>query len=184
MEICRQKVMLICYSGGVRGIVALEVLRELEKYLGGKIHIQDFFDLIVGTRYIATSNLEKQITNTDCSTGGILALGLGVERWTVQECISKFTRLATQAFTPKLLGGIENVGIRYKTKPMEAALKEVFQTEKLFGGKHVDAGSYYTKVAVTAATKTAGQAVIFGNYNRDVEPLCQHDRIPFFSVVC
>jgi hypothetical protein len=37
-------------SGGIRGIVELEVLRELEIYLGGHIPIQAFFDLIVGTR--------------------------------------------------------------------------------------------------------------------------------------
>jgi patatin-like phospholipase/acyl hydrolase len=37
-------------SGGIRGIVELEVLREIELYLGGHIPIQAFFDLIVGTR--------------------------------------------------------------------------------------------------------------------------------------
>ena len=39
------------YRGGIRGIVELEVLRALEKSLGGRIPIQAFFDLIVGTRY-------------------------------------------------------------------------------------------------------------------------------------
>ena len=37
-------------SGGIRGIVELKVLLEVEQELGGKIKIQDFFDLIVGTR--------------------------------------------------------------------------------------------------------------------------------------
>lgn len=37
--------------GGVRGIVELEILRAIEKELGGGISVQDFFDLIVGTRY-------------------------------------------------------------------------------------------------------------------------------------
>jgi patatin-like phospholipase/acyl hydrolase len=36
--------------GGVRGVVELEVLREIERYIGGHIPIQAFFDLIVGTR--------------------------------------------------------------------------------------------------------------------------------------
>ena len=39
-------------SGGVRGIVELEVLRAIEKALGGNLPIQAFFDLIVGTRYL------------------------------------------------------------------------------------------------------------------------------------
>ncbi len=38
------------YRGGVRGIVELEVLRAIENALGGKIPVQRFFDLIVGTR--------------------------------------------------------------------------------------------------------------------------------------
>lgn len=36
--------------GGVRGIAELEILRLLHRALGGKIPLQDFFDLIVGTR--------------------------------------------------------------------------------------------------------------------------------------
>lgn len=35
----------------MRGILELEVLRAIELALGGKIPIQAFFDLIVGTRY-------------------------------------------------------------------------------------------------------------------------------------
>ncbi len=38
------------YRGGGRGIVELEVLRAIENALGGKIPVQRFFDLIVGTR--------------------------------------------------------------------------------------------------------------------------------------
>lgn len=37
------------YSGGIRGIVELEILRLLETQLNG-IPINRFFDLIVGTR--------------------------------------------------------------------------------------------------------------------------------------
>ena len=35
----------------MRGIVELEILRQLEKALGG-LSIQNFFDLIVGTRCV------------------------------------------------------------------------------------------------------------------------------------
>jgi patatin-like phospholipase/acyl hydrolase len=38
--------------GGIRGIVILEVLRQIELELGKRIPIQDFFDLIVGTRLV------------------------------------------------------------------------------------------------------------------------------------
>jgi hypothetical protein len=40
-------------SGGVRGIIALDVLRAIEQSLGGKIPVQRFFDLIVGTRFVS-----------------------------------------------------------------------------------------------------------------------------------
>lgn len=42
----------MAYSGGIRGIVELEVLRRIEKALGD-LPIQCFFDLIVGTRYLS-----------------------------------------------------------------------------------------------------------------------------------
>ena len=38
--------------GGIRGIVELEVLRQLECAMGGRLAIQCFFDLIVGTRSV------------------------------------------------------------------------------------------------------------------------------------
>lgn len=41
---------LIYHSGGVRGIVELEVLAEIQRHLG-RLKIGNFFDLIVGTRY-------------------------------------------------------------------------------------------------------------------------------------
>lgn len=43
--------MHILHRGGIRGIVELEILRLIQKALGANLPIQDFFDLIVGTRY-------------------------------------------------------------------------------------------------------------------------------------
>lgn len=43
--------------GGIRGIVELQVLNEIEWVLSGHIPIQDFFDLIVGTRSVFSVNL-------------------------------------------------------------------------------------------------------------------------------
>jgi patatin-like phospholipase/acyl hydrolase len=36
--------------GGMRGIVILEVLRQIEEELGRRIPVMNFFDLVVGTR--------------------------------------------------------------------------------------------------------------------------------------
>lgn len=44
--------LILWYRGGIRGIVILEVLRHIQEELGGHIPVQDFFDLIVGTRSV------------------------------------------------------------------------------------------------------------------------------------
>lgn len=53
----------ICCSGGVRGIVELEVLKAIETALGGDLPIQAFFDLIVGTRYALPVCLDKPLAD-------------------------------------------------------------------------------------------------------------------------
>jgi patatin-like phospholipase/acyl hydrolase len=40
------------HSGGMRGIVILEVLRQIEEEFGRRIPIMNFFDLVVGTRSV------------------------------------------------------------------------------------------------------------------------------------
>ncbi|KAK4194080.1 hypothetical protein QBC40DRAFT_154913, partial [Triangularia verruculosa] len=70
--------------GGVRGLVELIMLEKLQKQLNG-IPVQNFFDLIVGTRQVA-------------ATGGIVALGLGVRNLSVSDCIRDFKDLCGKAF--------------------------------------------------------------------------------------
>lgn len=41
------------FRGGVRSIVQLTILKELERLIGLGVNIVDFFDLIIGTRYVA-----------------------------------------------------------------------------------------------------------------------------------
>lgn len=47
------------HRGGIRGIVELEILRQIEQALGGRLAIQSFFDLIVGTRYKAFQSSKR-----------------------------------------------------------------------------------------------------------------------------
>ena len=101
------------------------------------------------------------------STGGIIAVGLGVENWRVETCIKHFRRLTDKAFTSRLPG--MRFGHRYRTRPFEQALQEVFKDEFLFGGAHDESNSYFTRVAVTATTDTGEKPVILTNYNRGME---------------
>ncbi|KAI1132761.1 hypothetical protein F5Y10DRAFT_230731 [Nemania abortiva] len=151
-------VRLLCLDGGgIRGIVELEVLKQIEMYLGGHLPIQLFFDLIVGT-----------------STGGIIAAGLGIKNWRVSECIEKFETLADKAFTRRLLGIhdipiIGRAGRKYRTKPFEEVLRTVFRDDYLFGGPYIDPGHYRTKVALTSTTATGSTPIVLANYNRPHE---------------
>jgi patatin-like phospholipase/acyl hydrolase len=54
------------YRGGMRGIVILEVLNRVQNQLG-HIQIQEFFDLIVGTRLVGIYSCPIK-----CSILGIL----------------------------------------------------------------------------------------------------------------
>ncbi|KAL8736432.1 MAG: hypothetical protein Q9166_000224 [cf. Caloplaca sp. 2 TL-2023] len=144
--------------GGMRGIVELEVLQAIERELPAGIPIRSFFDLIIGT-----------------STGGIIALGLGIEGWSIQDCIGHFGRLCDTAFTPRQLHNIPvlnkletmNHHAKYKRKPLERVLQETFTVSRqpLFGGQHSHRQSS-VKTAVTATTEIADQAVLLTNYNR------------------
>lgn len=149
-------------GGGIRGIVQLTALRELEKLLGPELPLQLFFDLIVGS-----------------GTGGIIAIGLGVKKWSVQATREKFKDLCKEAFTPRemksvpVFGMISSLyhGSLYKTQPFAKALRRYFSDQPFFGvSTHRSRHNVSLKVAVTATTSMEHQSVVFANYNRPDPP--------------
>lgn len=92
---------LLCLDGGgIRGLVLVQMLLEIEKLLDRPI--QHCFDWIAGT-----------------STGGILALGLSSGK-TLKECLCLYFRMKELAF----------VGSRpYPSDILESILKEALGTE-------------------------------------------------------
>lgn len=126
------------------------------------------------------------------STGGIIALGLGVEGWSVDECIKHFENLCNTAFTPRELQGVwglEKLSAinhdfsKYKTKPLEKVLKAIFSVsdQPLFGGQHsLDNPS--VKVAVTSATEIGEKALVLANYNR-LEKKDNQGKWPFVKLL-
>ncbi|KAH6613399.1 hypothetical protein F5144DRAFT_616347 [Chaetomium tenue] len=149
--------------GGIRGIAELEVLLHIEEALGGRIPIQSFFDLIVGT-----------------STGGLVALGLTSMNWTVKECIEKFEVLCDAAFTKKRFAGRHGVlaivdalmSSRYKTGPFVNALQKAFPKDLyLFSDANPRTKSrvFSTRVAVTTTGDgSAPRTHLLANYNHPV----------------
>jgi patatin-like phospholipase/acyl hydrolase len=63
-------------GGGMRGLATVQMLRRLEKGTGRRIH--EIFDLICGT-----------------STGGMLAVALGIKGMTLDECEEVYKSLGT-----------------------------------------------------------------------------------------
>ncbi|KAG7057284.1 patatin-like serine protein [Colletotrichum scovillei] len=111
------------------------------------------------------------------NTGGIIALGLGVRNWSVEECTKTFKNICADAFRPRELSGFGlglvnkivtiNHGSMYKTKPFEALLQERFQDRPLFGKVSSHSQSeMLTKVAVTSTTSIDQRPIILTNYNR------------------
>ncbi|KAI0003957.1 hypothetical protein F4779DRAFT_621638 [Xylariaceae sp. FL0662B] len=146
-------------GGGIRGIVELEVLRQIEMALGD-VPIQCFTDLIVGT-----------------STGGLVALGLASMSWTVDECINHFETLCHEAFTRRVGSSLPLIGSfvdnyhhsKYQTSTLEKAFKSAFtDTNYLFGGRRSDWSSGSpVKVAVTATSLAGNKTYVITNYNRN-----------------
>jgi patatin-like phospholipase/acyl hydrolase len=120
------------------------------------------------------------------STGGIIALALGVKNWSVDDCIKRFVKLCDQAFTPRELHKIPVIkkvaafshGSTYKTKPLYAALQEEFGNDILFGGRQQADSKNFTKVAVTSTDEVGQKAIIFANYRhfRRDGPSCEYYR--------
>jgi hypothetical protein len=131
--------------------------------------LQQFFDLVVGTRY-AQHRLRQPLT--DGSTGGIIALAFGDMLWSVEKCTRKFKALAGQAFTKRKGQNMRLVRYvqlfakksRYETKPLERALLESFGYETPLFGARADALGRLN-VAVTATTTSGNQAYVLSNYN-------------------
>ncbi|KAK6835070.1 hypothetical protein PG987_009764 [Apiospora arundinis] len=151
-------VRILCLDGGgIRGVVQLQVLKEVERILGPDLPIQLFFDLMVGSNF-----------------GGLIATGLGVKKWTTSAALDKFKDLSREAFAPRELN---NHGSLYKTQPFAKALKRYFSDQPFFGAaSHRSVHNTSTKVAITATTVPDKQPVLFANYNR---PDPQGQKIPY-----
>jgi len=72
-------------GGGMRGLCTVRMLRELERASGRRI--ADMFDLICGT-----------------STGGVLAVALGLHRHDLDTCEALYRHLGSQVFSTRAAG--------------------------------------------------------------------------------
>ncbi|KAK6428218.1 hypothetical protein LTR95_015640 [Oleoguttula sp. CCFEE 5521] len=149
-------------GGGVKGIIPLTFLGQLEKHLAEfQIPIRDRFDFVCGT-----------------SAGGLFSIGPFVMRWTIEFCIEKFESLAQRTFVRSrqanyLIGRIQWLFVSYlrDCQYNSSAIEESFQSAF---GKDVQLFNpplpYDTKVAITTATAKDTSTCIFSNYTGPERP--------------
>ncbi|KAK5080184.1 hypothetical protein LTS08_008758 [Lithohypha guttulata] len=157
--------MLAIDGGGVRGIIALELLYKLEVALNVPHRMWEFFDLVVGT-----------------SAGGLIALDLCVSGGTVQTSMHRFEEFAHRVFRKqpnrccsicsRLYETISRLtnDSKYDSTELEGVVKEVFGTRNTLCDGGIQALSH-TKLGIMATTVGTSQLRIFTSYNGIKRPL-------------
>jgi hypothetical protein len=116
------KKLLAIDGGGIRGVLALEVLQKIETMLkeqsgDGNFRLANYFDYIAGT-----------------STGGIVAAGLSIGM-SVQEILKFYVEAGAQMFVKANL--LRRLRYKFENEPLAAELKKVFGEDTTFGSDKV-----------------------------------------------
>ncbi|PQE15346.1 hypothetical protein CJF32_00010812 [Rutstroemia sp. NJR-2017a WRK4] len=151
---------IIAEGGGIRGIIPLAFLKELETAIALPTGIHEYFDLAFGS-----------------SSGALVILGLFLNKWSVEECLTKFQDLSHLIFRKRILfqkkflvlkfvGRILEIiftvaaDSRYSSAGINRALQETFGIESSLFEAAVG-----LKIGVTATTTDDCSTCIFANYN-------------------
>ena len=116
------KRLLAIDGGGIRGVLALEVLRRVEADLKAQsgrsdFRLADYFDYIAGT-----------------STGGIIAAGLSMGM-SIDELLTFYTEAGAQMFVKANL--LRRLRYKFEDEPLAGKLKEVFGASTTFGSDKI-----------------------------------------------
>jgi len=114
------KKLLAIDGGGIRGVLALEVLQKIEDLLKTKsgrsdFRLADYFDYIAGT-----------------STGGIIAAGLSIGM-SVGEILEFYQEAGAQMFVKANL--LRRLRYKFEDEPLAKKLKEVFAINTTLGSE-------------------------------------------------
>ena len=142
----------------MKGIVALTLLRSMEKCLGPEQYVHDHFDVAFGT-----------------SSGAFIILEIFSSQTAVEECLPKFLQLAQRCFQPNRRQSALTYWFfaflawwfndsRYTAEGLEAVLQELFGLQRrLFDTRPFESAD--TKIAVTATEIGDGHLCLLTNYN-------------------
>jgi hypothetical protein len=151
--------------------VELGVLEALEDRIGIPLYL--LFDLIVGTRFAAAHFSFIGPKLIYCSTGGIIALGLGDRQWTAEVCSQRFRELVGNAFTLRKgqkTSIIKHLQLlvkksKYETKSIQKSLQSAFTKDTVLFGSRQRGSTWIPRVAVTATSSSGSKAYVLSNYN-------------------
>ncbi len=128
---------ILCIDGGgIKGVFPAAFLADIEEQIDGDI--VDYFDLIVGT-----------------STGGIIALGLGLGL-SAKEILSIYANLGQKVFSETWWGKAANF-LRFRARYSNVALKQALSDE--FGERKI--GESKTRLVIPSASTTTGAVYIY-----------------------
>ncbi|RID44709.1 hypothetical protein BRARA_I01486 [Brassica rapa] len=103
-------------GGGMKGLATVQILKEIEKGSGKRIH--ELFDLICGT-----------------STGGMLAIALGVKLMTLEQCEEIYKNLGKLVFAEPVPKDNEAASWREKLDQLYKSSSQSFRVV-IHGSKH------------------------------------------------
>lgn len=121
------------------------------------------------------------------STGGVIALAMGVKDWRMRRCIDDFVHLCGVAFTPRSMHDVPILrhlipfrhAARYETSPLLTVLKSTFGEQRLFGGDQSQSPDHGAKVAVIATDEVGRRAVVLANYSRKESKEAEQHKAPY-----
>ncbi|KAK3996362.1 hypothetical protein QBC44DRAFT_403535 [Cladorrhinum sp. PSN332] len=149
-------------GGGIRGIIQLAILLEIERAIGLQIPIQEFFDLVIGT-----------------GSGSIVALGVFVKGWTIDGAIERFASFSEDAFSLRTALSVPVFSklaepfcdYRYKDVDLKAAVIGSFREEGyMFGQSKGQARKRHgdrAKVGVVTSQEGRHGPCLIANYSRN-----------------
>ncbi len=161
------KKLLAIDGGGIRGVLALEVLQRIEDLLKAKsgkadFRLADYFDYIAGT-----------------STGGIIAAGLSIGK-SVEEILEFYQEAGAQMFVKANL--LRRLRYEFKSEPLAKKLKEVFDTNTTLGSEKLKTLLLLVMRNATTDSPWPISNNPFAKYNDGTRPDCNL-KFPLWQLV-
>ena len=159
------KRLLAIDGGGIRGVLALEILARIEMLLGKgrpEFRLGQYFDYIAGT-----------------STGAIIAAGLA-RGMAVAEIMTFYLDAGAQMFARASL--LERLKYKFKDEPLARKLKEVFGARTALGSPSLESMLLLVLRNATTDSPWPISSNPFAKYNDQARPDCNLN-LPLWQLI-